>query len=193
MATHKGTQIIQTERLLLRPFRMDDARAMHKNWASDPDVTKFLTWPTHESPDVSRLVLTEWTANYEKPDYYQWAIELRDLQQPIGSIAVVEQDDEIGKSHLGYCIGKAWWHQGIATEALQAVISFLFREVGMHRIEARHDVNNPHSGMVMQKCGLVFEGIHRQSDRNNQGICDAAWYAILAEEWLQREDDPYDI
>ena len=69
------------------------------------------------------------------------------------------------------------------SEALKAVIDFLFEEVGMERIEARHDPNNPHSGGVMRKCGMKYEGTTRRSDRNNQGICDAAHYAILRSEW----------
>ena len=58
-------------------------------------------------------------------------------------------------------------------------IEYLFTEVGMNRIAARHDPNNPHSGGVMRKCGMVYEGTTRASDKNNQGICDAAHYAIL--------------
>jgi ribosomal-protein-alanine N-acetyltransferase len=65
------------------------------------------------------------------------------------------------------------------TEALGAVMTFLFDHVQANRIDSRHDTRNPRSGAVMVKCGMVFEGIHRQSDRNNQGICDAAWYAAL--------------
>lgn len=68
------------------------------------------------------------------------------------------------------------------TESLQAVMDYLFDEVGMNRIEARHDPNNPHSGAVMKKCGMKYEGTMRQGDRNNQGICDACLYALLAEE-----------
>ena len=69
------------------------------------------------------------------------------------------------------------------TEALSAVIEYLYKEVGMNRIAARHDPNNPHSGDVMKKCGMKYEGTHRASDRNNQGICDAVQYAILRSEW----------
>ena len=61
-------------------------------------------------------------------------------------------------------------------------MQFLFTEVGMNRIEAKHDINNPHSGCVMQKCGMKYEGTSRASNRNNQGICDVAQYAILREE-----------
>lgn len=69
------------------------------------------------------------------------------------------------------------------SESLQAVIDFFFAQVGVNRIETRHDPNNPHSGGVMRKCGMTYEGTLRQSDVNNQGICDASWYSILAKEW----------
>ena len=69
-------------------------------------------------------------------------------------------------------------------EALTAVMQFLFKEVGMNRIEAKHDINNPHSGGVMKKCGMKYEGTSRASDRNNQGICDIAQYAIIQNDWV---------
>ena len=65
-----------------------------------------------------------------------------------------------------------------------------FEEVGVNRIDSRHDPRNPHSGQVMAKCGMVYEGTHRQSDRNNQGICDAAWYAILKEDYEKGRECP---
>lgn len=179
---HKGTQTIETPRLLLRRFTLEDAQAMYTNWASDPEVTKYLIWPTHASVDVSRWVLGDWVPQYEKPDYYQWAIVLKEINEPIGSIAVVEHDDRAAKAHVGYAMGRSWWHKGIMSEALQAVMNYLFDEVGMLRIEARHDPRNPHSGGVMKKCGMIYEGTLRQSDWNNQGICDASYYALLASE-----------
>ena len=156
---------------------------MYRNWASDPEVTKFMTWPAHTDEGISRMVIESWVKEYDRDDYYQWAIILRENgDEPIGSIAVVEHDDKVMKAHIGYCIGQRWWHQGITSEALDSVIHYLFEQVGMRRIEARHDPRNPHSGRVMQKCGMKFEAVLRQSDWNNQGICDAAWYAILADE-----------
>ena len=74
MLNHKGTQIIETPRLILRPFTMDDAPAMFRNWASDPEVTKYLMWPTHPNVDVSQWVCNDWVSHYAEPDYYQWAI-----------------------------------------------------------------------------------------------------------------------
>lgn len=179
---HLGTKRIETSRLILRPFVMEDAEAMYRNWASDPEVTKYLTWPAHNSVEVSKMVLTDWAAAYEKPDSYQWAIELKEIGEPIGSISVVSHNDRAELAHIGYCLGKVWWGRGIMTEALQAVMNFLFDEVGVQRVESRHDPRNGGSGAVMRKCGMKFEGCLRRSDWNNQGICDADWYAILKEE-----------
>ena len=74
MVTHQGTQVLTTARLTLRPFTMDDAPAMYSNWASDPEVTKFLMWPPHTSIEVSEAVLADWVPRYTEPDYYPWAI-----------------------------------------------------------------------------------------------------------------------
>ena len=179
MLTHKGTQAIETPRLILRQAVREDAEAMFRNWASDPEVTKYLTWPPHITIDVTRNVLASWMEEYEKDDYYQWMIVLKEIGEPIGSISVVRQNDAVEEAEIGYCIGSKWWHRGIVSEALTAVIGYLFTEAGMNRIAARHDPNNPHSGGVMRKCGMIYEGTTRSSDKNNQGICDAAHYAIL--------------
>ena len=183
MLTHKGTQTIETPRLTLRRAVCEDAEPMFRNWASDPEVTKYLTWPTYEKVETAYQILDLWASEYEKPNYYQWMIVLKELGEPIGSISVVRQNDRVEEAEIGYCIGSNWWHKGIMTEALNAVIEYLFIEVGMNRVAARHDPNNPHSGGVMRKCGMKYEGTHRGCDRNNQGICDAAQYAILRSEW----------
>ena len=183
MLTHKGTQTIETSRLILRRAVREDAEAMFRNWASDPEVTKYLTWPTYEKVETAYQILDLWASEYEKSDYYQWMIVLKELGEPIGSISVVRQNDRVEEAEIGYCIGSRWWHRGIVSEALTAIIEYLFAKVGMNRVAARHDPNNPHSGGVMRKCGMKYEGTHRACDRNNQGICDAAQYAILRDEW----------
>ena len=128
------------------------------------------------------MVIGSWLQEYEKESYYQWMIVLKELDEPIGSISVVRQNDRVEEAEIGYCIGRQWWHKGIMTEALSAVIEYLFTEVGMNRVAARHDPNNPYSGAVMRKCGMKYEGRLRQADRNNQGVCDACYYGILASE-----------
>lgn len=181
---HIGTKPIETDRLLLRRFTTDDAQDMYQNWASDGEVTKYLTWPAHADVSVTRAVLASWVKEYENDHVYQWAITVKgEGNASIGSIAVVSMEEETGKAQIGYCIGKAWWGRGITAEALSAVIGFLFEQTGANRIEARHDTNNPNSGRVMQKCGMTYEGTLRMSDKNNQGICDTAWYSILKREY----------
>ncbi len=75
--------------------------------------------------------------------------------------------------------------QGFTSEALSRLICFFFEEVKVNRIESRHDPRNPNSGKVMMKCGLKHEGgTSRQSDWNNQGICDASFYGMLASDYF---------
>lgn len=180
---HLGTKKIETERLILRRFTVEDGEAMFRNWASDPEVTKYLTWPSHDSAEVSRWVLSDWCSHYEEPDFYQWAIVPQALGEPIGSIAVVRYSDEAQWVEIGYCTGKAWWRRGYVSEALKALLAFFFEEVGVGRIQAGHDVNNPNSGAVMAKCGMTCEGTFRRYGRNNQGICDMRIHSILREEY----------
>ena len=180
---HLGTKKIETARLILRPFVREDADAMYRNWASDPEVTKFLSWPTYQSVDTAHEILGIWVPQYQDNTFYQWAVELKELGEVIGSISVVNSDERVDMVEIGFCIGRNWWGQGIMTEAFQKVIDFLFDEVGVQRIEAGHDPNNPASGAVQRKCGLTYEGTLRRSIRSNQGITDKVVYAILKEEW----------
>lgn len=180
---HCGTQTLETKRLILRRFTVRDADAMYTNWASDPEVTRYLTWPAHAGVETSRAVLADWTAAYAQESCYQWAIVLKDrADEPIGSIGAVDVSDDIAAVQIGYCLGRRWWHQGIMSEALGAVMDFFFDAVGCNRVAGRHDPRNLHSGMVMQKCGMKYEGTQRSADRNNQGICDTSWYALLKDE-----------
>ena len=187
---HCGTQKIETDRLILRRFVSEDYISMFNNWASDPEVSKFLTWQTHDSVDVSRTITNDWVSSYEKNDFYQWAIAFKTApDDPFGSISVVHTDEDILSFEIGYCITKKHWRQGITSEALAAVIGFLFENTDVNRIEAVHDINNPNSGKVMQKCGMIFEGMHRQGSRNNTGLCDINYYSILRAEWEAKRND----
>ena len=180
---HIGTKIIETERLILRPFEKTDAPAMFRNWASDPEVTKYLTWPTYTCEEQAHHILGEWTSHYAEETFYVWAIVPKNLGEPIGSISVVASSDGANWVEIGYCIGRSWWHRGYVSEALKAIIAFFFEEVGVGRIQAVHDPRNPNSGAVMRKCGMSCEGTLRRAGRNNQGICDEVVYAILREEY----------
>lgn len=173
---HKGTKVLSTDRLILRPFTLEDAQAMFDNWASDPEVVKFLTWPVYKTPDTATQILTLWTSQYGDPTFYQWAIALKGSNMPIGSISVVEIENDVPE--IGYCIGRSWWGQGITSEALSAVLDFLFQEVGVESIIAKHAVDNPASGRVMEKCGMTLEGIQKAGCKCNDGIKDLRCYRI---------------
>ena len=179
---HSGTQRLETERLILRRFVNEDALSMYQNWAADKEVTKYLTWPPHPNQEVSRKVVEDWVKAYDSKNYYHWAIIPKEKGEPVGSITVVHMNEEISMAHIGYCIGKTWWNNGITSEACKAVMDFLFDIVNVNRIEALHDPLNPNSGKVMEKCGLKYEGTLRSADQNNQGICDACYYALLKSE-----------
>lgn len=182
---HLGTQTLETARLILRKTEEDDWQTMFNNWANDARVTKYLTWTPYEiAEQLKNSYHAHLMESQAKPDFYDWKIVLKEPGEPVGSIGVVRLHEEIAAVEIGYCLGYAWWHQGIMTEAFRAVIQFLFNEVGVNRIAAEHDINNPHSGDVMRKCGLQLEGVHRQAGKNTQGIfCDLATYAILKKDY----------
>ncbi len=180
---HKGTVTLETERLQLRCFTEEDAESMYRNWASDPEVTKYLTWPPHADVNVTRQLLSSWSRRYEEKTYYNWAIVLKESGEPVGNISVLKLNDRTEAAYVVYCMGRQWWGREIMPEALYRVIAFLFCEVGVNRIAACHDADNPKSGRVMDKVGMKQEGILRQEGINNQGICDIVWHGVLRKEF----------
>lgn len=180
---HLGTKLIETERLILRKFKLTDTDDMFKNWASDDDVTRYITWATHKDTDETKDVVAKYVVDYNNENYYHWCIELKETGELVGSIGAFRSFEDLSLFEVGYCIGKKYWNKGITTEAMQAIIKFFFEEVGVNRIEARHDTKNPASGAVMTKSDMQFEGILRQAGKNNSGICDSAIYAILMEDY----------
>lgn len=181
---HVGTRSITTPRLVLRRFTMDDVQSMYDGWASDPEATFYLGWDTHPDVEVTRTVIQTWIEQYVHDGCYNWAIE-RDGQL-IGSILVVTCSDADAYAEIGYSSARSHWGQGYMTEALSAVIGFLFDTVGLHRIYLRYDPENTGSGRVMQKCGLTYEGTLRGHYKRKDGAFgNLAYYGILREEWLE--------
>ncbi len=157
-----GSKILKTKRLTLRPFRKSDAEAMFFNWASDPLVTKYMTWAPHKSVEESRARCAFCEEESKKPNVYHWAIERNG--ELIGDIEL----GEIGESetgNVGYCLARKYWGQGFMTEALGEVVRFAFEEVGLHRIDGMHVEQNIGSSRVMEKCGLKYEGLKRNGFR----------------------------
>ena len=181
---NKGTQQLETGRLLLRRITLNDAEDMYHNWASDKEVTKHLTWKPHKSIEDTKASISNWEKELEQEDGYRWCIELKENRQVIGTIDVVEINSDIECAMIGYCMAKRYWGQGIMTEAFTAVKDFLFEQVEFNRIEASHHTENPGSRKVMEKVGMSFEGTKREGAKDNEGnLCDIATYAILKSDW----------
>ena len=156
MLNHKGTIEIRTNRLLLRKYRLSDAEEMFKNYANDARVTKYLSWKIYSKPMDIIPFLEMSIKDYEELSTYHWAIEYQG--EMIGSISVMSLDK------------------------LAAVITFLFEQVGMHRILAKHDVENQASGEVMKKCGMTYEGRFKEYYLRHDGTySDALVYGIINE------------
>ena len=176
---HLGTKTIETRRLVLRKFTLSDAEPMYRNWASDPEVTRYLLWPAHESEEETKGILKGWIAAYDKPEKYEWCIELKEIGEAIGSIGVVMVNEKVQSMEVGYCLSCDYWHKGIMSEALSAVVEYLTNEVGARRIQARCDTRNPYSAKVMEKCGLKYEGTAIQAEWNNSGAGNVACYGLV--------------
>jgi len=179
-----GTQTIETKRLILRKINLRDTEDMFKNWASDEDVAKYLTWQAHKDVSVTKTVIESFIERQNDLDYFAWCIEWKENHQVIGTIDIVKLDKQYETAEMGYCISREYWGKGIMTEALLAVEEFLFDRVDLNRIQAKHHVDNPASGKVMSKCGMQFEGVQRKASKDNMGdFCDVATYAILKSDW----------
>lgn len=182
MLTHKGTQTLYTKRLVLRRFTVDDANDMFLHWANDKKVTHFLTWQPHESVESTRQLLEAWVCAYDNIKTYNWVIQFDG--KAIGSISVVRISDMCEYAELGYCLGCDYWNKGIMTEAANAVIDYLFSEIGVNRVGISHATKNPGSGKVAQKCGMIYEGTKREYFKISTGeFVDIADYGILRNEW----------
>lgn len=180
---HCGTVNLETSKLILRRFEISDSAAMFRNLFSDAEAMRFLPWETHQDVSETKAHILGYTLGYNSPDYYAWAIVLRESDEPIGFIDTAV-DTAINAVRVDYGIGKPWWRKGYTSSALSAVIRFLFEEAAANRVYATHDPRNPNSGKVMKKCGMLYEGTLRQTRRRKGEYSDRAMYAILAEDYF---------
>lgn len=184
---HKGTVLLETNRLILRRFTLDDMEAIYQNCWQYPEVWQWTNYkPMHCLADVqekAEMFTPGWLGAYERPNRYSWAIVLKSTGEVIGRMFGMHPDDRVNQIELAYELGPHWWNHGLMSEAVQAVIDFLFREVKVNRIFAYHADQNAASGRVMQKCGMTCEGTLRQACKCNAGLFDMVIYSILAKEY----------
>ena len=149
-------ETVETERLLLQRLRYEDAEEIFYSYASKPEVTKYLSFYTHQSVQDARNFLSYAVKAWENGTEYVFGIRLRKDNQFIGSIGVINEN---GKAHFGYALSPIYWNQGLATEACKALISLLRSKKSLHRIWTFIDAENVASGRVIEKSGLKQEAI----------------------------------
>lgn len=172
----------ETDRLILRKFKADDAEQIFNNYSSKDTVTKYLSWKTHKSVEDAKSFLNGFVLPaYENEDTYRWAIVLKETNEVVGSIDVVRMDKPKKKVELGWVLDDTHWGKGIMPEAGKIVLDYLVEE-GFERIQAFHNIENGKSGRVMEKIGMQFEGVLRKFTTNNDGeLIDVKMYAYVTE------------
>ena len=153
---------------------MNDAVSMFDNWASDPEVTKFLTWDVHPNIEYTEKWLSRSMKKYSNDDFYYWAIEFEgDVIGCIGGNVV----GECGYDN-GYCLGRKWWNCGIMTEAVSAVISFAFCDLLLNYVGLSYMLDNKASGRVAEKCGMRFIKEEKNEFTKHGVAYDLGYYRI---------------
>ena len=170
---------IETERLLLRRMEMRDARDLFE-YSRDEEVARYVLWEAQKNVSESRAYIKFMLRKYRAGDPASWCIVRKDEGRVVGTIGYMWFQPENNAAEVGYSLARDCWNQGYMTEALRAVLRFLFDEVGMRRVMARHDTANPASGRVMAHAGMRYEGTMRGAKLLHGRFVDLAGYAILA-------------
>lgn len=148
----KNTPAIETDRLILRKFTDHDTDALFSIY-SDEEVNTYLPWYPLKTLEEAKIFFREsYSEKYSKPQGYNYAVCMKTDNIPIGYINVSMDDGY----DFGYGLSRQFWHQGIVTEAGEAVIQQL-RKDGIPYITATHDVNNVRSGQVMKRLGMSYQ------------------------------------
>jgi len=178
---HIGTKTIETERLILRKWRIDDAEDVF-GYCGDGTIVPI----PHKNVEQTKIELEKWIKAYKKIDTYEWGIELKSIKKIIGVIFVVKKDDKNEVCRIAYTISKIHWNNGYATEALYHVLRYLLNNVGYNRVEGGHFVDNPASGRVQEKTGMKYEGTKRQDSINwkTGKFIDSKLYGIIKDDLM---------
>ncbi|MFC7336401.1 GNAT family N-acetyltransferase [Haloferula chungangensis] len=175
-------RLLTTDRLILRPIRMEDAEAITR-WVSDRRVAEMTTLIPHPFALANAI---EWLERVTADDAGQgdqvFAITLRESGELIGCIGL-HGDEKAPWAEFGYWLGVPFWGNGYAAEALSEILRFGFEDRGLRRIEACHFAHNPASGRVMQKAGLVHEGTQKLRCQRNEQLFDRVNYGLIDEDW----------
>ncbi len=159
--TPQTQPVLETERLILRPFALSDAKEVQR-LAGDFAIADTTLNIPHPYPDgAAEEFFSTHPAKFEKGDGVVFAITLKTDGRLLGGIGLYDVAKRHRRAALGYWIAKPFWNLGYATEAGKAVVEFGFEQWSLHKIEANYFSRNPASGRVMEKIGLVQEGLQR--------------------------------
>jgi ribosomal-protein-alanine N-acetyltransferase len=174
--------VLDTERLRLRPFTLDDEAAVFA-LASDPDVARFVRFEAHRSPADTRAFLELVLQHYVRGEPFAWAIVRREDDRLIGSCGFVSQSVERKSAEIGYWLGKPYWGQGYAVEAARALVGFGLEQMGLQRVEAKCFAGNRAGQRVIEKLGMKFEGIDH-SEMIKGEYSELGFYSMGRAEWV---------
>ena len=146
----------KTERLRLRKIRLADADPIFRQYAQDPEVTKYVSWRAHQNLDETREYVRMCLLAWDVGKAFHWVIERAEDKQLMGMI-IARVNAE--KWELGYVLARAYWRQGFMTEAVKGIIAWALKQKDIHRVWAVCDVDNIASARVMEKVGMQREGI----------------------------------
>jgi len=155
----KPPEIIETERLILRKPRMDDAPAVFSGWVQDPEVTHFLTWRPHENIGQTESMLATAIIEWEGDKRFPFMVTLKESGDVIGMIDVHIENHKVA---IGYVMNRTYQGNGYMTESARAMIEWAFGQPSIYRVYATTDVENIASRRVMEKAGMQREGILRR-------------------------------
>ena len=150
----KTVKTLETERLVLRPLQLEDAKTVYESWTSDDEVSRYVRWSTHKNINETIEYINNTIEKNKQDNYFEWGIVLKEENQLMGAIAAFPSEE--GRIELGYNIAKKYWRNGYTTEALKRVMEYLINEKGIHHFRCSHVVLNPASGAVMQKVGFKY-------------------------------------
>jgi ribosomal-protein-alanine N-acetyltransferase len=177
-ASNDSRPTIFTERLILRPFRLDDANTV-QILAGHPLVAETTASIPHPYPDgASQSWIEQHSKWFQDGQSVQFAICVKNPQSLIGCIDLLFAPSH-ARAELGYWIGVDFWNQGYCTEAAKAVVEFGFAKLQLNKITSRHLGNNPSSGRVMTKIGMKKEGSLREHFLKNGILRDIEVYGLL--------------
>jgi ribosomal-protein-alanine N-acetyltransferase len=149
------TPVLETERLLLRPFTKDDASAVFDGWETNPNVSKYMFWKSHSDINKTKAWLDFELDNICKPDWFRWGICLKDSGNLIGT-AILYLEESYDKFEVSYNLAESHWRKGYTTEAMERIIDFAKYTLGVTEIVARHAAENTASENVIKKLGFKF-------------------------------------